>query len=82
MTTRYSRPEPDIAELTNELSEATTEAQSALKAGGQYSRDYVNAEFMRRNAERRLDAAKHRAAEKERLANLSPSEIVDRMMER
>jgi len=71
-----------IAELTDALTEATAEATSALKAYGEQSLEFRNADFVRRTHERQLNAAKQRAEERDRRNNLTATEIVDEVMGR
>jgi len=68
---------PNITELTDALTEATKEANAARKVHGAESLAYRNAEFVRRTHERQLESAKHRAAERDRRNNMTPSEIND-----
>lgn len=83
----YTRPtdtDDDIPALTQVLAHATAAVADALRAasGNQDDRDVKNAEFVRRHAERQLAAAQHREDERERVAKLTPAEIVDRAMGR
>lgn len=71
-----------IAELTDALTEATAEATSALRAFGDQSLEFRNADFVRRTHERQLEAAKQRAEERDRRNNMTPSQIVDEVMGR
>jgi hypothetical protein len=74
------RHTPSITELTELLADATTEANEALRVGGEYSHEYRMATETRLHLERKLAATKHREAEKERLSNLPAKDIVDRVM--
>lgn len=84
MATTHRSPEPDIAGLTMELREATAAVAEALRAAGENEddREVKNAEFVRLIAERKLAAAQRVADEKERLAQLAPSAVVDAVMGR
>lgn len=76
------RPEPSITELTEEVASLQAEATEALKTGGEYGRPYRGAAALLAVAERQLEAAKEREAQKQRLSNLTPGEIVDRAMDK
>ena len=69
-------------QLTTQLTAATTDAAAALKEHGEYSREYRVADEIRRRAERSVSAARQRAEKDERLAGMTPRQIVDEAMER
>lgn len=77
----YSRhKEPELAELESAYTEAVEEEHRAFEGAGRYSRDFVNAQFARRIAERKLSSARHREEQRARSAARTPKEIVDELM--
>jgi len=74
-----SKHDATIAELADALADATTEASAALRAHGEHSREYRNAEAVRIARERALGAAQHRADEKARRNALTPAQINDEL---
>ena len=76
--------EDDLVALTDRLAEATTNAATALRAAGGNTddRQYKNALYERGMIEHRVASARQRRDQKERLANLSASEVVDKAMAR
>lgn len=84
MTRQDTRPDDDLPALKDVLAQATAAVAEALRAadGNTDNREVKNAEYVRRDAERRLAAAQRRADARERDAKLTPAEIVDRAMGR
>lgn len=74
------REEPSIEELTEAVEDFKEQLASALKHGGEGSRDYINTQYMLRQAERQLERAEEREKEREEKSKLTPEQLVDRMM--
>jgi len=71
-----------IEELTDTVTALREDAAVELKKGGEQSREYQNVAYVLRSAERQLTSATDREKRKATLAALSPSEIVDKVMQR
>ncbi|MBA3431814.1 MAG: hypothetical protein H0U16_10095 [Actinobacteria bacterium] len=69
-----------IEDLTETVTNLRTQAANALTEGGEHSREYQNAATVLRSAERQLTFATDREKRNKALSELSPSEIVDRVM--
>jgi hypothetical protein len=77
------KPKPTIADLQADYDAAVAAELQALKdSGDEFSRAVMNASFMKRNAERRLEAAKDAQARRDEIDKLTPAEIVARAYER
>lgn len=77
------REEPSIEELEEQVKNLRAQAAKALKSeGGKYSRDFRNADYLLRHAERQLESALSKEEQRAAKENLTPKEIVDRLMER
>jgi len=74
------REEPTIAELKENVAELQSEATEALQEGGEHSRRHRQATQNLAVAERRLSSAKAKEEQRRKESELSPSEIVDRIM--
>ena len=77
-----ARPEPSVVELTRDVAALTKDLTEAVRDFGQDSREARNAQESLRLGERRLDAAKFRAAKFEEGEGLTPTQIVDQVMRR
>ena len=71
-----------IEELTDTVTALREDAAVELKKGGEESREYKNVAYVLRSAERQLTSATDREKRKTELSALSPSEIVDKVMQR
>ena len=71
-----------IEELTDTVTALREDAAAELKKGGEESREYMNVAYVLRSAERQLSSAQDIEKRKATLAALSPSEIVDKVMQR
>ncbi len=71
-----------IEELTETVTALRKDAAAALKEGGEHAREYQNAAYVLRIAERQLTSATDREKRNKELSALSPSEIVDKVMQR
>lgn len=76
------RERPSITELLKNVADLTKAATDALKEHGEYSREYRNADYLLRNEQRKLDRATYEEKRRDELNKLTPSEIVDKVMER
>ena len=70
-----------IEELTDTVTALREDAAAALKHGSE-SREYQNVVYVLRSAERQLQTATDHEKKKAALSELSPSEIVDKVMQR
>jgi hypothetical protein len=75
-------PDPSIAALKRDVTEATEQLTEALKVYGEGARETRNAEYMLRLATRKLEATEYKAAERARTDAMTPSEVVDRILGR
>jgi hypothetical protein len=75
---------PSLKKLRASVEEWNDEANAALqeKPSGKYSRRYLNAVYCLRMAYRRLELLEGREAKQKEQDELTPKEIVDRVMDR
>lgn len=71
-----------IEELTSTVTALREDAAAELQKGGEHSREYQNVAYVLRSAERQLLSATDREKKNKALSELSPSEIVDKVMQR
>jgi hypothetical protein len=76
------RAEPDMEKLQHSVDEWQDEANAALKEeeGGKYSRRYLNAVYLLRIAQRKLEAAQAQAKQREDDEKRTAKEIVDSLI--
>ncbi len=76
------RREETIAELTESVADCRSEATEALREGDEYGLRYRQAVANIARSERHLAMAKEKEEQRKKESELSPSEIVDKVMQR
>ncbi len=76
------RAELTLAELTENVADCRSEATEALREGGEYGLRYRQAVANLARSERTLESAQAKAEQRRKESELTPSEIVDKVMGR